>query len=126
MRLLISLVSFLLTLIGCDPKPGITTLTVSSVDGVKINVAQTTIANGVARFECLHSASGRCHYVVFTSNCASSAARDEQATAHCSAKVLQRFELKAGATRAVGDLPDQATWCVDHESLPVAPGCRNS
>lgn len=125
MRLLISLVSFLLTLAGCDPRPGITTLTISSVDGVRINSAKTTVSDGVARFECLHSASGRCHYVVFTRDCKASSPGAAEAAVQCSATVLARFELEAGASRAVSDVPADVVYCVDHDTVPVAPGCRN-
>lgn len=124
MRLLISLVSFLLTLAGCDPQPGITTLTISSVDGVKINSTKAHVSGGAARFECLHSASGRCYYVVFTRDCKASSPDDAEPALQCGAKVLARFELESGATRTVSDVPADVVHCVDHETVPMAPGCR--
>jgi len=64
MRLLISLVSFALSLIGCDPPAGVATLSVSSTHGLEIHFTKTTMAEDGARFECVHSAGGRCHYLV--------------------------------------------------------------
>jgi hypothetical protein len=121
MRLLISLVSFVLTLIGCDPTPGVTTLSVSSVDGVGINSTKTTIADGKARFECLHSASGRCHYLVFVRDCGAPRADGQ---GDCTARTLRRFHLEAGRHVQLDDLPAGADFCVDHDALPVAPACR--
>ena len=69
MRILVSLISFLFTLAGCDPQPGITTMTFSSVDGVKINSTKSRISNGDARFECLKSVTGSCHYLVYVETC---------------------------------------------------------
>jgi hypothetical protein len=119
MRFLTSLCSFLLTLIGCHPQPGTTTLTFSSVDGVGINSTKARIADGQARFECLKSASGKCHYVVFLSDCAPSAA----APGACATTRLQQFTLAAGEAREITGLPAGIKHCFSHERMPMAPDC---
>ena len=121
MRLLISLVSFALSLIGCDPPAGVATLSVSSVDGLEINFTKTTLAEGSARFECLYSAGGRCHYLVFVRDCAAPRA---EAEADCPVRTLRRFHLDAGAHLQLDDLPPGAAFCVGHGTRPVAADCR--
>ena len=124
MRILVSLVSFLFTLAGCDPQPGITTMTFSSVDGVKINSTKSWISNGDARFECLKSASGNCHYLVYVETCAT--AKISAADKACTTRVLERFTLAAGKMKELHDLPAGVRHCVDHEVVPAAPGCSKA
>ncbi|HEY5970666.1 MAG TPA: hypothetical protein VIT22_01625 [Pseudoxanthomonas sp.] len=122
MRILISLVSFLLTLVGFNPQAGTTTLTFSSVDGVGVNSSKARIADGNARFECLQSASGSCHYVVFTSACAQVDKRANYVDA-CSTRVVETFTLAAGDVRELTGLPVGVKHCLDHDTMPVAPDC---
>lgn len=123
MRILISLISFLLTLVGFNPQAGTTTLTFSSIDGVGINSTKARIADGNARFECLQSASGSCHYVVFTSACERA---DERAdfVDTCSTRVVETFTLAAGNVRELTGLPAGVKHCLGHDAMPVAPDCE--
>lgn len=151
MRLLVSLVSFLLTLIGCNPQSGVTTVSIASVDGVGVNSTKSRISQDHARFECLKSVSGQCHYVVYVSSCAVDAARtdvtvsadagsagvgigvgraghagstgDAPEATPCATRTLQQFTLAAGQVRELDDMPADMRHCVDHEAMPVAPGC---
>lgn len=120
MRILISLVSFLLTLVGCNEQPGTTTLTLSSVHGVGINSSKDRIDGSNARFECLKSASGQCNYVVFTRRCT----QTDSVTETCTTRVLEQFSLLAGKVREFDDLPAGATHCIDNAVKPVASACR--
>ena len=122
MRILISLVSFLLTLAGCNPHAGTTTVTFSSTDGVGINSTKARVADGDARFECLQSASGSCHYVVYTSTC-EPAGGQEGAVAACSTRVVESFTLAAGQVRELTGLPAGIKHCLGHDAMPVAPDC---
>ena len=124
MRILVSLVSFLFTLAGCDPQPGITTMTFSSVDGVEINSTKSRISGSDARFECLKSASGNCHYLVYVETCAT--AKISAADKACTTRVLERFTLAAGKMKELHDLPAGVRHCVDHEVVPAAPGCSKA
>jgi hypothetical protein len=119
MRILVSLISFLFTLVGCNPQPGITTMTFSSVDGVGINSTKSRISDGEARFECLKSATGNCHYLVFVDTCAATEAA--AADAACTPRVLQRFTLAAGKVKELHDLPAGVRHCLDHEAMPTVP-----
>lgn len=120
MRLLISLVSFLLSLVGLNPPTGPTTLTLS-VDAAGLTSTKSQLGAEGARFECLHSASGRCHYVVFVNDCARTAA--PAATEACATRVLERFTLASGQWHRTGRLPAGVRHCLDPNAMPVAPGC---
>ena len=124
MRILVSLFSFLFTLAGCDPKPGVTTMTFSSVDGVEINSTKSRISGGDARFECLKSATGSCHYLVYVETCA--AAKISSADTACTTRVLERFTLAAGKVKELYDLPIGVRHCVDHEAQPKTPECSKA
>ena len=118
MRILMSLVSFLFTLAGCNPQPGITTMTFSSVNGVGVNSTKARIGDGNAQFECLQSATGSCHYVLFVSDCEKGLDQNR-----CSTRVVERFTLSAGGNREFSNLPAGIRHCLSHESMPVAPDC---
>ena len=121
MRILVSLLSFVFTLLGCNPQSGTTTVTFSSVDGVGINSTKSRIGDGDARFECLKSATGNCHYLVFVETCA--AAKISAADTACTTRVLERFTLVAGKVKELHDLPAGVRHCVDHDAMPTAPDC---
>lgn len=123
MRILISLVSFLLTLVGFNPQTGTTTLTFSSIDGVGINSSKARIADGDARFECLQSASGSCHYVVFLSSCDKGDARTSTAMGACTTTVVQQFTLAAGNAKEFARLPAGVKHCLGYDAMPAAPDC---
>jgi len=122
MQLFISLFSFLLTLVGWNPQHGVTTLSVSSVDGVQVNSTKAVVNGGDARFDCLRSASGRCHYVVFAGGC-DQAGADGQREPSCAPAVNDRFVLRAGESRQLHALPGSVRYCMDHQSMPAGPGC---
>ena len=120
MRFLISLLSFLCTLVGWNPQPGTTTVTFSSVDGVGINSTKASIGAGHARFECLKSATGVCNYVVFVDACS----KPDGAHAVCTAKVVEQFTLASGDVHELKALPAGARHCLSHDAMPVAPECN--
>lgn len=120
MQILISFLTFLLTLVGLDPQPGTTTLSVSSVDGVQVNSTKSVVNGGDARFECLRSASGRCHYVVFASQCRGVDAARQRG---CPGVVVERFVLQAGQSREFRSVPGKLSYCMDHHQMPAGPGC---
>ena len=126
MRILISLVSFLLTLVGCNPQAGITTMTFSSVNGVGVNSTKVRVGAGDARFECLQSATGSCHYVVFVNHCNEGDPKAGEGAGACETKVIERFTLPAGESREFTHLPAGIRHCLSHEAMPVAPDCRES
>lgn len=97
MRNLIAAMYFLLALFGCEIG-GTTTVTRSIVDGMDIIHSKTRIQGGIARFECLASASGECHYTLFPDQCAS-------ANGDCTKRPIDRFALPKGERREIVGLP---------------------
>ena len=114
MRNLIAAIYFLLALFGCD-SGGTTIVTRSIVDGVDIVHASTRIQAGIARFECLASASGECHYTLFPQKCAS-------ANGACTDKPIDRFALRTGESREVVGLP-AFNACATSDNAEVQADC---
>jgi len=119
MRNVLAMVYFLLALVGCNEWGGTTTVTRSSDDGADVLYSKTRVMAGVARFECITSVSGRCHYVLFPRDCASPAAPADA----CTAQAVEHFTMAVGATREIVGLPSGFGLCVSHEDKPVTPGC---
>lgn len=120
MRLLISLASFLFSLVGLNPQAGHLALTLS-VNPTGITSTRSQDGADGARFECLYSATGKCHYIVFVSQCATTDAPD--GTNGCGTRVIERFTLASGQSHQTGKLPAGARHCLDHAAMPVAPDC---
>ena len=115
MRNLIAAIYFLLSLFGCNGG-GTTTITRSVVDGVDVIHSQTRVKAGIARFECIASASGECHYTLFPRRCASGGS-------DCAAQPIDRFALASGATREVVGLPGFVA-CVVGDDSALTNDCK--
>lgn len=125
----------LIALSGCMfQSGGITTITNTSIDGRDINATRALIVDGHGEFDCIKSATGRCHYVLYVQRCAgddgtasdasdASTASKDPAARDCDTRVVQTFSLPAGASKFVGDLPARLKLCVSHDAVPVAPAC---
>jgi len=120
MRFVIMCVSVVLTLLGCNERPSITVVTMSSTGEAGANAIRATLSDGLAKFQCIKSVSGDCTYVLFMSNCA----RDSGAgKTGCIAKPVSEFTLKTGASKQISGLPQGFKFCVGHGARPVIPGC---
>ena len=107
MRNLFAAVYFLLALFGCD-SGGTTTITRSVSNGVDLVHARTRVKAGVARFECLASASGECHYTLRPVQC-------DATGSSCTETPIDRFTMKTGESREVVGLP-QFSACVSQDA----------
>jgi len=115
-----ALLYFLLSLFGCDV--GRSTFVDRIVhDGATALDSRTVVEAGVARFECLSSASGQCYYTLFPRECATAHAKGEDAG--CLAKPIQRFAVADGDTRQIAGLRD-FRLCVSDEDVAAGAGCR--
>lgn len=106
MRNLFAAIYFLLALFGCE-SGGTTVITRSVSNGVDLIHASTRIKAGIARFECLASVSGECHYTLLPDKCAAT-------DAPCMEKPIDRFTMKAGESREVVGLP-RFSACVSQD-----------
>jgi hypothetical protein len=67
-------------------------------DGHDVLSSKARVRDGVARFECRASDSGRCHYTLYPDACAGQA--------DCKLAPLQRFSVARGKTREIAGLQD--------------------
>jgi len=113
MRNLFAAVYFLLALFGCE-SGGTTMVTRSISNGVDLIHARTKIKAGVARFECIASVSGECHYTLLPDECA-------QTGMPCKEPPIDRFTMKMGESREIVGLP-KFSACVSQDGS--AHGCE--
>lgn len=117
MRNFITLVYLVFGLVGCDFDPASTTSSSTSINGTAVNSSKTRTWERSANFDCIASTSGSCRYVVFTSNCPAE---------NCTTKVIEAFNLRAGASRKMQGLAPGFKYCISHDAMPVAPGCARA
>lgn len=110
------LLSLLLTACSRD---GQTIVVRSKVNGDWRIDSTVRIDNGIVHFECLHSASGRCHYTLF-SGCTQVAG-----SASCNGKLLQHFSIAVDTQRTIEGLSD-FKLCVSHLADPMRPDCTSA
>ena len=112
MRNLIAAIYFVLALFGCDGG-GTTVVTRASIDGVDVIHSATQVKAGIARFQCIASASGQCHYAVLPEECAKGTP--------CMTPP-DRFTIASGDTREVIGLPKFHT-CVAQDEAGLNEEC---
>ena len=117
---LTALFYFVLSLFGCDVDSS-SFVHRSSVDGSDVLYSKAAVHSGVARFECLRSASGECHYTAFPRDCDS--ATDGAAEATCKHRPIERFAVAQGDIREVAGLVD-FRLCVDTGPAVPGPDCE--
>ncbi|HUH89045.1 MAG TPA: hypothetical protein VLZ76_00075, partial [Lysobacter sp.] len=81
-------------------------VTRTTVDGTDTLYSQTTTRAGVARFDCLRSASGTCHYTVIPRNCPPALVALNRQRGHCGPKAIERFTIAKGESRQITGLQD--------------------
>jgi len=112
-----ALLYFVLSLFGCDV--GRSTFVDRIVhDGATALDSRTVVEAGVARFECIRSASGQCYYTLFPRDCS---AADKKDTG-CLARPIRQFAVADGDTRQIAGLRD-FRLCVSDENVVAGTGC---
>lgn len=106
-RLLIACVA-VLALAGCE-KSRNTSITRTQANGVDTLYSKSKVVEGEARFQCIASSSGACHYLVLDPACSPDAA--------CTTPPLRRFTVAVGKTEAMRDLPDGFRQCVSQDPM---------
>lgn len=122
MDFLTTILQLLLALFGVD-LGGSTFSHRSSVDGVDTLYSIATVESGIARFECLASASGRCYYTVFPASCVGAPSLPGTRIGRCDTKPPQAFALPAGSQREIAGLAVEAL-CVRGDETRVAEDCE--
>ena len=112
MSKLIALLHFLLALAGFGV--GGTTWTSNLHDNGTSLHSRANAQDGVARFDCIDSSSGHCHYTLYPQRCAG---------ANCDAPPLRSFDVARGESRQFAGLPG-FRLCVDTRDTAPGPDCR--
>lgn len=136
MRKLIAVLCYSFVLVGCD-LGGNTIVHRENDSGVDIIHSKVKIDERSARFECVASRSGLCHYSLFRKVCpqapgavqpanalASAATKPDGRKAECADRIVERFVVKAGTIRAALDMKPGFTVCVTPDDTPVAADCK--
>jgi hypothetical protein len=110
-----ALLYFVLSLFGCDVGRS-TFVDRIGDDGVHALYSRATVEAGVARFECLRSASGHCYYTVLPRDC-------DAGRRGCSDEPLRRFAVANGDSRQIVGLHDFRLCVSDRDATPEAD-CR--
>lgn len=104
MNKLIALCYFVLSLYGCDVG-GNTLVYRTQTNGADMVYGKVVTQAGVARFECVRSASGVCHYSLFARDCAP--ARGPRAAPggkDCLSRPIESFAIANGDRRLIPGL----------------------
>ena len=110
---LVALLQFMLALVGCSL--GGTSYT-SRIDAGDASLySKARVQDGVARFDCVDSSSGQCHYTLYPDACAGDA--------DCRLAPLRRFSVARGESLQVAGLVDFRP-CVSASADPLGPDCR--
>ena len=100
MHYLTVLIGSLLSMLGIHEPAGQTSIT--RISGEQSLLSRTTVVDGVSRFQCLQSDSGRCSYQLYREQCSPRADGNGQV---CGREVLRDFVVVVGNTREVDGLP---------------------
>lgn len=117
MRNLVAMTYFLLALVGCDGWGDDTIVMRSGVNGEYVIHSKTRVATNVAKFECIESASGNCHFLLFRGDCkVPGNPRDT-----CMDQPFEQFVLAVGTTREIVGLPSGFRQCVSQVAKLKTP-----
>lgn len=122
MHYLIAAIYFLFSLAGYDGLGTHTVVTRTIAQGVDVLDSEASITPLLARFSCVDSASGSCHYRLFSVHC-------DNAVHPASGPVCQRESLRelvvaAGQQGELSGLPAGFSFCVDQAALPLHAPCK--
>lgn len=127
MNKLIAIISFALSLYGCDVG-GNTYVHRSSADGSDVLYSKVVARPGLSRFECLTSISGHCYYTLYAREC--STAPGSQPTpngvpqSRCRPHTVEHFALASGEHRQIAAL-SRYRMCVSTEADAEIPDCES-
>ena len=114
MTKLLALAQFLLALGGCSLGATNWSHRVSGDAGDTLR-SDIVAEDGIARFRCLESASGACHYTLYPDACAGKA--------DCKLAPLQRFSVARGEVRELSGVRDFRV-CVGTDATTLGPDCQ--
>ncbi len=120
MNTLTALLQFLLALFGLH-LGGTNFSDRISTDGIDTLYSKAHVEDGVARFACVSSASGACHYTLFDKGCPPAPQAD--AIGHCAPGPLKRFTVASGHSKQITGLAAFGLCVSPHPTSPT-PDCK--
>lgn len=120
MTKLIALLQFLLALSGIHLGGAHFTDRIR-VDGIDALYSTAQVEDGIARFACVASASGLCHYTLFDKGCPP--IPHANASGQCAPLPLKRFTVASGDSEQIAGLP-AFRLCVATDDASPTPDCR--
>lgn len=121
---MIALLYFLLSLLGFDVG-GSSLEHRSTHAGDDVLLSRAHVQAGVARFECVRSDSGECHYLVLPRDCVATTSSDADAGGPCAGTPIARFALAQGESHQMAGL-QHFRLCVAVDADPVEPACQST
>jgi hypothetical protein len=122
MNKLIALCYFVLSLYGCDVGSS-SSVYRAQANGSDVLYSKVVTQAGIARFDCVRSASGKCHYSVFSRECAAAPDSGRTSPARCVTKPIERFAIADGDSRMIPGLQTFSV-CVSAEDATKGTDCR--
>ena len=121
MHYLIAAIYFLFALLGWDGFGAHTIATHTFEHGTEVLYSEARITPVLASFACIDSASGRCHYRLFPSECTHR--KPGALSVTCAALAAREFEVASGESTALTGMPDAFQFCVSQHDLPPNESC---
>jgi hypothetical protein len=122
MHYLIAAIYFMFALLGWDGFGARTIATHAFEHGTEVLYSEVSITPVLARFDCVGSASGRCHYRLFPAQCAHPA--PAALPSACLPKAVREFVLARGDSTRLTGMPDDFNFCVSSHALPLNTPCK--
>ncbi|TBR40518.1 MULTISPECIES: hypothetical protein [Dyella] len=110
MRTLLFVVYYALALMGCSSPRTVTELH-SDIDG-KVFHGRVVARDGISKFECLDSATGKCRFFVHAGDCSTAA----KGATPCTPPPVDPVEVASGQMREVANLPRNIRICLAVDS----------
>ena len=114
MTKLVALLQFLLALVGIHAGGNDYSYRIEESNGASI-YGKAHSQDGVARFECIDSSSGLCHFTLYPRGCAGPSG--------CRQPPLRTFSIARGETRQIAGLSG-FQLCVDATDAALGPDCK--
>ncbi len=121
MHFLIVILYFLLALFGWDGWGAHTIATHAFDHGTEVLYSETSITPVLARFSCIASATGACHYRLFSAHCAQSVR--PASTPTCQQAPFHKLIVATGKRAELVGLPANFTFCVKQNASPPDVPC---
>lgn len=110
MRTLLVLVYYVLALVGCSGYTAVTEVR-SDTNGAVFH-GRVTEKGELARFECIESDNGPCHFVLYPPRCSELDLRDKP----CALPVMQRVDVPKGDSLELAALPRKFRACMSAQA----------